>query len=93
MENRFKTANDAFIYFKDTILNVGIDFDDTKALFNISFYIEKPMRNLITTKPREWKWYYAEAEWQWYLSGDNNISKLGELYGKIPEIWKRMADK
>ena len=93
MENRFKTANDAFIYFKDTILNVGIDFDDTKALFNIGFYIEKPMSNLITDKTREWKWDYAEAEWQWYLSSDNNISKLGELYGKVPEIWKRMADK
>ena len=93
MENRFKTANDAFIYFKDTILNVGIDFDDTKALFNIGFYIEKPMSNLITDKTREWKWDYAEAEWQWYLSSDNNINKLGELYGKVPEIWKRMADK
>ena len=93
MENRFKTANDAFIYFKDTILNVGIDFDDTKALFNIGFYIEKPMSNLITDKTREWRWDYAEAEWQWYLSSDNNINKLGELYGKVPEIWKRMADK
>ena len=93
MENRFKTANDAFIYFKDIILNVGIDFDDTKALFNIGFYIEKPMSNLITDKTREWKWDYAEAEWQWYLSSDNNINKLGELYGKVPEIWKRMADK
>jgi thymidylate synthase len=93
MENRFKTANDAFIYFKDTILNTGIDFDDTKALFNIGFYIEKPMNNLITDKAREWKWDYAEAEWQWYLSGQNNINILGEFYGKIPEIWKRMADK
>ena len=93
MENRFNTANDAFIYFKDTILNVGIDFDDTKALFNIGFYIEKPMSNLITDKTREWKWDYADAEWRWYLSGDNNINKLGELYGKVPEIWKRMADK
>ena len=93
MENRFKTANDAFIYFKDTILNVGIDFDDTKALFNIGFYIEKPMSNLITDKTREWKWDYDDAEWRWYLSGDNNINKLGELYGKVPEIWKRMADK
>jgi thymidylate synthase len=35
---------------------------------------------------------YAEAEWKWYLSGDSNIEKLGELYGKIPLIWKKMAD-
>jgi thymidylate synthase len=26
------------------------------------------------------------------LSGDRNIKKLGELYGKIPPIWERMAD-
>ena len=93
MENRFKTADNAFVYFKDTILELGNDFDDTKALFNVGFYIENPMSNLIEDKDRDWKWNYAEAEWQWYLSGDNNISKLGELYGKVPEIWKRMADK
>ena len=93
MENRFKTADDAFVYFKDTILELGNDFDDTRALFNVGFYIENPMSNLIEDKDRDWKWNYAEAEWQWYLSGDNNISKLGELYGKVPEIWKRMADK
>ena len=31
-------------------------------------------------------------QWQWYLSGDPNIKKLGQLYGKIPPIWERMAD-
>ena len=93
MENRFKTANDAFVYFKDLIPTIGVQFDDTQALFNIGFYIEKPMNNLIKDKDRNWKLDYAEAEWQWYLSGDNNISKLGELYGKVPEIWKRMSDK
>ena len=45
--------------------------------------------NLITHEWRNWNPDYAEAEWQWYLSGDNNIKKLGELYGKVPEIWKR----
>ena len=93
MENRFKTANDAFVHFKDLIPKIGIQFDDTQALFNVGFYIDKPMDNLIKDKDRNWKWSYADAEWQWYLSGDNNISKLGELYGKVPEIWKRMADK
>ena len=93
MENRFKNANEAFKYYKWKIPELGVDFDDTKALFNIGFYIEKPMNNLIEDQDRNWKWDYAEAELQWYLSGDNNISKLGELYGKVPEIWKRMADK
>jgi thymidylate synthase len=93
MENKFKNANEAFKYYKWQIPEYGVDFDDTKALFNVGFYIENPMDNLIEDQDRNWKWDYAEAEWQWYLSGDNNIGKLGELYGKVPEIWKRMADK
>ena len=93
MENRFRNANEAFKHYKWKIPELGVNFDNTKALFNIGFYLEKPMSNLIEDQDRNWKWDYAEAEWQWYLSGDNNISKLGELYGKIPEIWKRMADK
>ena len=93
MRNKFKTANEAFDYFEDYIIINGVDFDDTKALFNVGFYIENPTSNLITNKRRNWKWDYAEAEWQWYLSGDRNVKKLGELYGKVPEIWKRMANK
>ena len=93
MENKFKNANEAFKYFKWQIPEYGIEFDDTQALFNVGFYLENPMDNLIEDQDRNWKWDYAEAEWQWYLSGNNNISKLGELYGKVPEIWKRMADK
>jgi thymidylate synthase len=54
--------------------------------------MRNPLENYITNKERNWKPDYAEAEWQWYLSGDPRISKLGELYGKIPPIWERMAD-
>ena len=93
MENRFKNANEVFKYYKWVIKDHGIQFDDTRALFNVGFEIENPMDNLIDDKDRNWKWDYAEAEWQWYLSGDRNIKKLGELYGKVPEIWKRMANK
>ena len=91
--NNFENANEAFKYYKKHIIKHGVEFDDTNALFNVGFYIQNPTSNLIKDKDRNWKWDYAEAEWQWYLSGDNNIKKLGELYGKIPEIWKRMADK
>jgi len=93
MENRFKNANEAFKYYKKHIVYDGVQFDNTKTFFNVGFYIDNPMDNLIEDEDRNWKWNYAEAEWQWYLSGDNNISKLEELYGKVPEIWKRMADK
>jgi thymidylate synthase len=88
----FRNANEAYEYLHNKILLEGVPFDNTKALFNVGFYITDPMDNKIINKERNWKQDYAEAEWQWYLSGDRNIAKLGEIYGKIPEIWKRMAD-
>ena len=88
----FRNANTAYEYLHDQILQHGVDFGDTKALFNVGFYMTDPMDNRIINRERNWKEDYAEAEWQWYLSGDPNISKLGDIYGKVPEIWKRMAD-
>ena len=92
MLNSYKNANVAFEDLLDYVIQDGIDFDNTKALFNCGFYIQNPLDNHITHKQRDWKLEYAEAEWQWYLSGDRNIKKLGELYGKIPPIWEKMAD-
>ena len=88
----FKNAQKAFEYYYNFIENNGIGFDGTKALFNVGFYLNNPADNHITTSYRNWNLDYAEAEWQWYLTGDRNIETLGELYGKIPAIWKRMAD-
>ena len=89
---RFDNANEAYEFLLDQTIQHGEDFDDTKALFNCGFYIMNPQENHITNKERKWSLKYAEAEWQWYLSGDPSISKLGELYGKIPPIWEKMAD-
>ena len=88
----FRNANEAYEYLHDRIIQDGVEFADTKALFNVGFYITDPMDNKIINRERNWKQDYAEAEWQWYLSGNRNISELGKLYGKTPEIWKRMAD-
>ena len=55
--------------------------------------MEHPSDMFILNGERNWNREYADAEWQWYLSGDRNINKLGDIYGKIPPIWKRMADK
>jgi len=88
----FRNANEAYEYMHDQIIQNGVDFADTKALFNVGFYITNPLDNKIINRERNWKQEYAEAEWQWYLSGNNNIEKLGKIYGKVPEIWKRMAD-
>ena len=93
MRTKFLTANEAYNYFCDKIRGDGVMFAGTRALFNIGFTITNPLANRIENKERKWNLKYAEAEWQWYLSGDRNISKLGEIYGKIPPIWKRMADE
>ena len=92
MNKRYNNANEAYEALLHDAIALGIDFDDTKALFNCGFYINNPMDNHITNKQRKWSLKYAEAEWQWYLSGDPSIKKLGELYGKIPPIWEKMAD-
>ena len=91
--HKFRTANDAYEYLHDRIIQDGVDFAGTKALFNVGVYITDSQDDKIINRERNWKEDYAEAEWQWYLSGDRNIGKLGDLYGKVPEIWKRMADR
>jgi thymidylate synthase len=88
----FRNANEAYEYVHDKILQEGVDFGNTKALFNVGFYITDPKDRKIYNRERKWNEEYAEAEWQWYLSGDPNIKALGDIYGKVPEIWKRMAD-
>ena len=92
IETEFYNANEAFEYFYKRISKYGRKFADTRALFNIGFTLHKPKFNTIIDSKRKWNHEYAEAEWQWYLSGDKNIKKLGEIYGKIPPIWERMAD-
>ena len=95
MRKEYKTANEAFHDLYWRIVRDGVSFAGTKALFNAGFYITNPTLNNIEDSrvERGWSQEYAEAEWQWYLSGNPNIKKLGDLYGKIPAIWKRMADE
>ena len=92
MQNSYYNANEAFNDLWEYIPTQGQDFDDTKAIFNCGFYIQNPLDNHIKSEIRDWKLEYAEAEWQWYLSGDRSIDKLGEIYGKVPPIWCRMAN-
>ena len=92
LKNEFENATDAFEYFNEVIRNTGVKFGDTKALFNVGFTLLNPMDNHIVHRNRNWNLEYAKAEWLWYLSGDRSLDKLGELYGKIPPIWIKMAD-
>ena len=61
MKTIYKTANKAFEVLYDDINDNGMDFSNTKTLFNIGFYIEEPWNNKITTKFRKWNKKYAEA--------------------------------
>ena len=88
----FRNANEAYEYLHDKIIREGIEFGNTKALFNVGFYITDPKDRKIINRERDWKEDYAEAEWKWYRTEMPNIKVLGEIYGKVPEIWKRMAD-
>jgi len=92
IEYKFKNANEAFNFYYGVIPYDGERFDNTFAMFNQGFTIENPLDRMITNEARNFNVEYAEAEWQWYLSGDPNIIKLGQIYGKIPPIWERMAD-
>ena len=92
IETEFWNADEAFRYFYKTISKHGTRFADTRALFNIGFTIHKPYMRGIPTSMRKWNHEYAEAEWQWYLSGDDNIEKLGKIYGKIHTDPNRYED-
>jgi thymidylate synthase len=83
---RFKTAQQAFEFFYNEIIQKGDNSDNTKMLQNIGFYIDEPMNNLILTDFRKWKNSYAEFEWQWYLSGDRSVTEIK----KIAKIWDTM---
>ena len=72
----FRTANVAYEYLHDQIIQNGVAFGDTKALFNVGFYITDPKNRKIINKERKWSEEYALAEWEWYLTGDPRISAL-----------------
>ena len=92
MKNKFNNASDVFDYFYSAINKHGEDFAGTKALFNVGFTIKNPLDRAITAPYRKFNIDYAEAEWRWYLSGDPRISKLGKIWGSIPQIWHKMQD-
>ena len=47
---KFQTANEAYEYLHNAIIQHGVEFDNTKALFNVGFYITNPLANTITNK-------------------------------------------
>ena len=89
----FRNANEAYEYLHDQIIQHGISFGDTKALFNVGFYMTDPKDRKIINKERNWKLDYAEAEWQWYLSGDPSKYEGENVLEKKYEYYKYYYDK
>ena len=48
----FYNANEAFNYFWNEIPKIGIDFDNTKAIFNVGFTLHNPVDNHIKAEFR-----------------------------------------
>lgn len=84
--NRFKNADEAFYKIYHFINKNGIDYGNTKTMFNVGFFIDNPLDNKINTEGRNWKEDYAEYEWIWYLSGNRSVSEIK----KIAKIWDTM---
>lgn len=85
----FNNAQNAFEYYYDLIKNKGLEFDNTKALFNIGFEILNPLDNSINSDFRNWNNKYADREWKWYLEGNPSAKEIS----KYAPIWKNMMDE
>lgn len=84
----FKNAQEVFEFYYNEISKNGIDFDNTKTLFNQGFTILNPLDNNIDTEYRKWNPIYANREWDWYLSGNPNAEEISTY----APIWKQMMD-
>ena len=89
----FRTASEAFDWLYPTVNANGVEFNGTRALFNVGFTITDPTSRGISAPYRKFNEKYAEDEWQWYKSGDPSVDKLGEIHGFVPKIWETMADE
>jgi len=85
----FNNSTEAFEFYYNEINRIGINFDNTKALFNIGFTILNPKDNIINLEWRNFSTRYAKREWQWYLDGNPNAEEIS----KFAPIWKNMMDQ
>jgi len=86
---KFKNAQKAFEYLYDKINIEGCNFGNTKALFNVGFFITNPLENSIKTDFRRFNLKYAKREWEWYLSSNPNAEEIS----KYAPIWKNHMDE
>jgi len=47
LRTSFNNATEAFEYWLEIIRHSGIKFQNTKALFNVGFWLENPLDNIV----------------------------------------------
>lgn len=84
----YDNAQDAFENLFTRITRYGLysGKQNTKALFNVGFYINSPRNRDIKTVWRKWSKSYAEREWQWYLSQNRSVEEIK----KFAPTWDKM---
>jgi len=85
---KFNNATEAFEKLYNEVNSNGIITKQTKAIFNVGFYIENPLDRIIKTDYRKFNSEYAEYEWQWYLSGNPDATDIS----KKAKIWEKCMD-
>ncbi len=81
--NTIQDIRNAFVNLYLTDNKVG----NTIELIGTSFLANEPS---IFGKPNE---EYMYAELQWYLSMSRNVNDICKWYHKVPDIWRKVADK
>jgi len=86
----FNNAEEAFEYYYDFIMNNGVEYNNTKAVFNIMIKIKNPIDRNINTKWRKFNKKYADIEWNWYNSKNKNPDMVVNGGAKL---WNTLRDK
>lgn len=68
-----------------TLMDAGVFSNGNLEILGASFVADE---DVIFGEPNK---KYIQAEIDWYKSQSLNVNDLGELYGKVPIIWKESA--
>src|SRR5215216_3575038 len=87
--SKFLNADSAFQYWFNKVMAVGQFYaGNTRAVFNASFTMDRPLDNEIRTPWRKWNKEYAEVESNWYKLGDRRPTMVEDR----AKIWANMKD-
>ena len=97
MTKIFKGANEAYEYLHDRILQDGVEFGDTRALFNVGVYITDPKDRKIINRERNWKGDNSQWQVEITINGRSNLDPKiytgKEAQAKMYEYYKYYYDK